>query len=94
MCIRDRGLMGMARGSRFLNDNGSVLGLNTMDLMGAAGVMVAASEVLKPIRLDFLAIPVAVVALTALIPVRLRHRRKIIRDTLAFWIGARRVTKC
>ena len=74
----------MAQGSRLLNENGSVLGLNTHDLVGAMVVLVAASWALKPLGLDVLAVPVAVGALAVLVPVRLRSRRKIIRDTLYF----------
>jgi hypothetical protein len=41
----------MVQGSRLLNDNGGVLGLNTLDLIGAVGVLVAAAEGLRPLGL-------------------------------------------
>ncbi|MEK6706673.1 MAG: hypothetical protein AABZ06_12885 [Bdellovibrionota bacterium] len=79
----------MATGARFLNDNGSLMGLNVYDLIGAVGVLIVSSEVLRPLFLEFLSIPIAVAALIALIPIRLRYRRKIIRDSIGFAIGAR-----
>ena len=72
----------MIQGSRLLNDNGSVIGLNVFDLIGAIAVLVLAGECLRPIGLDVAAVPIAVAALVGLIPIRLKYRRKIIRDTL------------
>jgi hypothetical protein len=74
----------MVQGSRLLNDNGSVIGLNVFDLIGAVGVLVLTGEGLRPIGLEALAVPAAVACLTALIPIRLKYRRKIVRDTLLY----------
>ena len=79
----------MANGARFLNDNGPVLGLNAFDLIGAMAILVVTSELLRPVHLEFLSIPAAIAALVALIPIRLRYRRRIIRDSVGFFIGAR-----
>jgi hypothetical protein len=68
------------QGSRLLNDNGSVIGLNVGDLIGALGVLVMAAELLRPLGLDVAAVPLAVLSLVALVPVRLKYRRKIVRD--------------
>ncbi|MGK5088259.1 hypothetical protein WDW86_11935 [Bdellovibrionota bacterium FG-2] len=46
----------MVFGARNLNDNGSVLGLNIFDLISAVGVMIAMSELLRPLRLEFLSV--------------------------------------
>lgn len=77
----------MAYGSRVLNDNGSVLGLNIYDLIGSVTVLVITSELLKPFGLEFLSVLVAIFSLILLIPIRLRYRRKIIRDAVRFYIG-------
>jgi heme exporter protein D len=54
-------------------------------------VLVVASAILQPIALDVLAVPIALSSLAALVPVRLRYRRKIIRDVLAFYLTPRRM---
>jgi hypothetical protein len=79
----------MVQGARFLNDNGHLLGLNIYDLIGAVGVLVIASELLRPVGLEFLGVPAGIGAMVALIPIRLRYRRRIIRDTIGFLVGAR-----
>jgi len=79
----------MINGARHLNNNGQVLGLNVFDLVGAVGVLSVASVALQPVGLDFLCIPAGVAALVAVIPVRLRYRRRIIRDSLGFYLGSR-----
>lgn len=71
----------MVQGSRLLNDNGSVVGLNVADLVGGLAVLVGAGELLRPLSLEIAAVPVAVLSLVALVPVRLKYRRKILRDT-------------
>jgi hypothetical protein len=55
--------------------------------------MTISSELLRPVHLDILSVPLAVAALTALIPIRLRHRRKIIRDTIGYYLGARLIAR-
>jgi hypothetical protein len=77
----------MIRGSRLLNDNGTVLGLNVFDLIGAIVVLVLFAHLLGGTSLEFLALPVAALALIALIPIRLKYRRKIIRDFCRFWLN-------
>ncbi|MGK5087910.1 hypothetical protein WDW86_10160 [Bdellovibrionota bacterium FG-2] len=81
----------MIYGARNLNDNGSVLGLNIFDLIGAVGVMVVTSEMLRPLRLEFLSVLAGAVSLAVLIPIRMKYRRKIIRDTMLFFLGSRRI---
>jgi hypothetical protein len=71
-----------AQGSHLLNDNGPVLGLNVYDLGFAVGVLIVFSEILAPLGLGVLGLPAAGAVLVGLIPVRLRMRRKIIRDTI------------
>jgi hypothetical protein len=77
----------MIRGSRLLNDNGPVLGLNVFDLIGAIVALILFAHLLGGTSLEFLALPVAALALIALIPLRLKHRRKIIRDFCRFWLN-------
>ncbi len=79
----------MTYGSRVLNDNGSVLGLNIYDLIGSVTVLVITSELFRPVGLEFLSVVIAVLSLVCLIPIRLRYRRKIIRDAIGFYIGSR-----
>ena len=84
--VNDQTGVQIVRGSRHLNSNGGVLGLNIYDLVGAIGILILVSEGLRPIRFEILAVPVAVGSLFALIPLRLRFRRKMIRDTLLYWL--------
>jgi hypothetical protein len=79
----------MVYGSRTLNNNGMLLGLNVYDLIGAVAVMIVCSVVLQPLKVEFLSVPAGILALTSLIPIRLKYRRRIIRDSVGFWIGAR-----
>jgi hypothetical protein len=79
-------------GSRVLNDSGSVLGLNIYDLIGAVAALVITSELLRPVGLEFLSVIIGILSLVFLVPIRLKFRRKIIRDTVGFYIGSRRIT--
>jgi hypothetical protein len=82
---REEDWMQMIRGSRLLNDNGPVLGLNAYDLMGAIVLLVTLAQLLAGTGLEFVALPVAAIVLIAMIPLRLRRRRGILRDTIRFW---------
>jgi hypothetical protein len=72
----------VSHSSRILNENGTFFGLCTSDLVCGIVVLITASEVLRPFALDWLSLPIAGGALAALIPIRLKYRRKIIRDML------------
>ena len=74
----------MIYGSRHLNDNGPVFGLNVFDLVGAMGVLVGAAKILEGTNFEFLSLPLAGGVLVALIPIRLRTGRKIIRDKIRY----------
>lgn len=81
----------MVFGSRLLNENGNFLGLNVYDLIGAVAILIFAAEALNAFALEILAAPLACTALVSLIPIRLRFRRKIIRDTLAYLLRGKGV---
>ncbi len=76
-------------GSRTLNDNGPLFGLIIYDLVGAVGVLIVTSFLFRPLGVEFFSIPATALSLFALIPIRMRYRRRIIRDSLGFWLGAR-----
>ncbi len=76
-------------GSRLLNDNGNVLGLNAADLVSGVAVLIVSAEILKPLGIEVFSVPLACLSIVMLIPVRLRYRRKIIRDTIRAYLFPR-----
>ncbi len=73
--------------SRVLNEKSLLFGLDSLDIVGIAGVMMVSNMMLKPFGKEVLALPLAGCALMFLIPIRMRYRRKIIRDFFAYLLG-------
>ena len=77
----------MLHGARTLNQPASIFGLNAYDLIGSVGVMIVSAEILRPVGLDFLSVVLGSLSLVALIPIRLKYRRRIIRDSVLYFLG-------
>lgn len=76
--------------SRLLNDPRGFLGLTLIDLAAGVFVFMSVSLLLDESGWALISIPMAILFLIALSPIRLTTRRKIIRDTLT-WLISRRV---
>jgi hypothetical protein len=68
--------------SRILNDNRGIFGLWMSDFAGAIVIFILLSSILDGTPFAVFSLPLAVLALVPLIPLRLSTRRKIVRDTL------------
>ncbi len=75
----------MIQGSRLLNDNGPVLGLNVFDLMAAITLLLIGTEVLDHTAIEVASLVAPFALLGFLVPIRLRSRRRIIRDRIYYW---------
>lgn len=81
----------MIRPSRFLNEKQGFLGLNTNDLLVIMGVLVVSFHALAFTRFQILSLPLAAMSGLILVPIRLRYRRGIIRDSISFLLSPRRL---
>lgn len=77
--------MKIQRSSRVINENSNVMGLEISDLLGLAGVYWLLQAFLFPFGLELLAVPLIAIMAILLIRVRLRHRRRVLRDTVRFY---------
>lgn len=68
------------RPSRILNDSGFLLGLSLTDFVGGVAVFVILASVLNETPYAVLSFIGAIFFCGILIPIRHRHRNKIIRD--------------
>lgn len=75
------------RPSRVLNERSVLLGLDFPDLVGLACILIVLQLLLKPFNLEFFALVGTGIATILLMPLRLRFRRKIIRDTIMRFLG-------
>lgn len=75
--------------SRILNDQRGVFGLWMSDFGAAVGVFMGGSWLLEGSGYELLSLPVAILLLVILSPIRLSTRRKIIRDFLRHLLGRR-----
>jgi hypothetical protein len=73
--------------SRVLNEKSLLLGLDYTDIVGLAMVLMFANFSLKPFGKEVFALPITLGALICLIPIRMRYRKKIIRDFIAYHVG-------
>jgi hypothetical protein len=73
--------------SRTINEKAVLLGLDFSDLIGLALFLLFLQVCLKPFHLEFFALLLTCVAMSLLVPLRLRFRRRIIRDFLFKIIG-------
>ena len=71
--------------SRILNEPSNFMGLTTTDIMGLSVIFLIFQKFLYIFRLEFLAIIVTLVVAVILSIVRMRFRRKIIRDSFKYF---------
>lgn len=71
--------------SRILNEPSNFMGLTTTDIMGLSVVFMIFQRFLYLFGLEFLAIIITLVAAVFLSVIRMKFRRKIIRDSLKFY---------
>lgn len=83
--------------SRVLNDESYLLGLSYNDITGAGVFLLSLLLIGKSLGMESMlwALVLTVSLLTSLIPIRLRFRRKILRDSLKYIFnnGVNRVSK-
>lgn len=77
--------------SRLLNDDRGIFGLGMTDFAGAIFLFVILSMSLDGTGLEILSMPIAILSLVPLIPIRLAQRRKIVRDTLLSHLKGRKL---
>jgi hypothetical protein len=77
--------------ARMLNDQRGVFGLGFTDLAAAIVLFIILSQTLENTAYDIAALPVALVSLIVLSPIRLTQRRKIIRDTIRHYLGPKQL---
>jgi hypothetical protein len=75
-------MYGPKRPSRLLNDSRFVLGLNAVDFSASVGVFVMSAQFLNETPYAILSIIFAALFCAAMIPIRMKHRDRICRDTL------------
>jgi hypothetical protein len=71
--------------SRILNDESLILGLDRNDLMGLAAVYFVTQNFFSIWGKDYLSVVVTIFSAIGLMNIRLKYRRKIIRDTLRYF---------
>lgn len=71
--------------SRILNEPSNVMGLTGSDILGLAVLFMLAQRALYIFGLEVFALLIAVPAGIALAMIRMKYRRKIIRDSLAYF---------
>ncbi len=76
------------RPSRVINENSNVMGLQIVDLFALGCLYWMIQAALFPFALELLAIPVIAIIAGWLIRVRLKYRRRIVRDTLKHYLIA------
>lgn len=79
------------RPARLLNERRGSLGLNETDFAVAGVFFVGCAFILSGTPYMLLSFPLTIVPLLILWPIRLKYRRKIVRDYLAFKLFPRRV---
>lgn len=75
--------------SRIINESSVFMGLNTKDIVGLSFVFVFFLIVLNFFGLQLWAFSIAICTAFVLSKIRLEYRRKIIRDTLRYYLGDR-----
>jgi hypothetical protein len=71
--------------SRILNEPSNFMGLTTADIMGLSVVFMLFQRLLYFFGLEFLAIIITLIAAVFLSVIRMKYRRKIIRDSLKYY---------
>lgn len=72
--------------SRVLNDNAFLLGLTYNDISGCGVLLLVLLLIFRGLGIKSMLIPLlaACTALVVLIPIRLKYRKKILRDSLSY----------
>jgi len=71
--------------SRILNDETLIVGLDRNDLMALAFVYFIAQNFFAIWGKEYISVVVTILALATLMNIRLKYRRKIIRDSLRYY---------
>ena len=79
----------MARLSRELNKKSIFLGLGFPDIIGISILFLVLQIILNPLGKELYALPIAMVSLLVLVPLRLNFRQGIIQDLLNFYFERR-----
>lgn len=77
--------------SRILNDEKGIFGLWMTDLAAGVGIFVVLSVVLDGSSFAVCSLPVAILSLVPLSPLRLSTRRHIIRDAVSYWLTSKKL---
>lgn len=77
--------------SRILNERSIFMGLDFSDLIGLAVSLLIFQMCFKPLHKEFLALISTIVTGVCLSALRLKYRRRIIRDYLHSKIGSKRL---
>ena len=77
--------------SRHLNDGRFLLGLSLMDFSTGVGIFALTSKLLESTRFGLLSFVITLGFWVVLIPIRLKYRRKIIRDVLVHFLTLGRI---
>jgi hypothetical protein len=75
--------------SRTLNDDSVLMGLGFGDLMAATLVLLFSHAILSVVHYSGAAILIAIAYTLCLIPIRQKHRKKIISDFIDFHLSSR-----
>ncbi|GEM_PF-2176120 len=78
--------------ARTLNDKYGLFGLTLGDLMGCVGIFLVCSVALEDSPYGLLALPVGILSLILLVPIRLTTRRKILRDSFRYYSRSKVLT--
>lgn len=70
--------------SRVLNENGILLSLSAMDFVGIGLIYLISQQIFVPLRLELIPLLLMVITVVVVSGVRMKCRKKIIRDTLRY----------
>lgn len=73
--------------SRVLNEPSNIMGLISTDILAISGVFVISQRLLYYVGLEIFAILIAFVLAIGLSVVRMKYRRKIIRDSIIYFFS-------
>ena len=71
---------------RLFNEDSQILGLTSFDLVGLGYTLVLSYKILENINLELISFILIVFLGLALIHLRMTYRKKIIRDTILFYL--------
>jgi heme exporter protein D len=77
---------------RALNDRFGLFGLTLSDLLGAVCIFLICSTALEDTSYGILALPMGLLSLLCLVPIRLTTRRRILRDSALYYMRSKVLT--